>query len=169
MFPSLDHNAPQVSSFLLTVSGMQVFYLLFIILLGTMTIPAFGDSVAIGVAVSGIGETTQVTCGGDLSTCVDPDGTIKVFIPLLPNGDPSDPNDLQPYPSVGTTQDTISTGTSGPGGYVDLFLYFDLNGDSYSNATLTLTTTDLDFIGVNDPNRSDLSILEGLVFLHPRR
>lgn len=154
---------------MLIVSDMQGFYLLFIILLGTMTIPAFGDSVAIGVAVSGVGETTQIDCpgGSDVSPCVDPDGTIKVFIPLLPNGDPSDSTVLQSYPVVGTTRDTIPTGTSGPGGYVDLFLYFDLSGDSYSNATLTLNTTDFDFIGVNDPNNDTLSIFEALVFYIP--
>ena len=68
---------------------------------------------------------------------------------------------------IGTNRDTIPDGTVSSSGYVDLFLYFDLNGDSYSNAILTLNTTDLDFLGVNDPNRRNLSILEGLVFYTP--
>ena len=165
MLPSPGYNTPHNGMVIANHRYMQIRYLLFILLFGTMTIPAFGDSIGIAVSGLGRGNTTQIDCpgGSDVSPCVDPDGTIKVFIPLT--GGIS--ADLHTYPNYGTTRDTIPDGTVNSSGYVDLFLYFDLNGDSYSNAILTLNTTDFDFMGVNDPNRRNLSIVEGLVFYTP--
>jgi hypothetical protein len=113
----------------------------------------------IGVAVEGIGSTTQV---GNTVNLLGGPGAIEYFIPLRPStsgifGDgPSCSNN-----GIGTCSDTAAAPSSG---WLRMFLRFNPVSMS-SSSLLRINFQDLDLIGVNDPNSPSPGHLESLNIL----
>jgi len=136
-------------------------------LVGLMTVPAFADSMSVGVPVAGFGSSSPLGCpssnGLPSNACIGPDGHIRFFAGISPTGTGTYLVDNSGEMGVVPDTVTVDGGVVHSSGYLDLFLYFAPLSNSGPHI-MNIWAADLDFIDANDPNFTALKILETLEF-----